>query len=103
MVVISYRTIREFISMFREAEDSLNNWYRIMTKADFHNYNELKSIFGSCDSVGNDRYVFNIKGNKYRVISLIQFSIRTVYILFVGTHAQYDKINASTIKFNRLR
>jgi mRNA interferase HigB len=101
MVVISYRTIRDFSDKHNDSTDALNNWYTIIDKADFANFNELRAVFGSCDAVGNDRYVFNIKGNNYRLIALIQFSIRTVYVLFVGTHAQYDKINASTIKFKK--
>ncbi|NII28191.1 type II toxin-antitoxin system HigB family toxin [Pseudoflavitalea sp. X16] len=101
MVVISYRTIREFSDRHNDSADALNNWYRIIEKADFGNFNELRSIFNSCDAVGNDRYVFNIKGNNYRLIALIQFNVRTVYILFVGTHAEYDKISAPTIKFKK--
>jgi mRNA interferase HigB len=101
VVVISYRTLREFMELYKDAEDSLNNWFRIMEKADFKSFNELKSIFGSCDSVGNDRYVFNIKGNTYRLIALIQFSIRTAYVLFIGTHKEYDKVNADNVKYKR--
>jgi len=101
MVVISYRTIREFSDKHNDAKDALNNWYTIIEKADFANFNELRVVFNSVDSVGNDRYVFNIKGNNYRLIALIQFIARTVYILFVGTHAEYDKINASKIKFKK--
>ena len=56
------------------------------------NFNELRADFPSCDFVGNDRYVFNIKGNRYRLIAIIHFDIRTVYIRFLGTHAAYDKI-----------
>ena len=56
--------------------------------------------FNSVDSVGNDRYVFNIKGNRYRLVALILFKIRTVFILFIGTHKEYDLINAKTIGFN---
>ena len=57
----------------------------------------MKEMFNSVDAVGNDRFVFNIRGNNYRIIALIFFDIRTVYIRFVGTHQEYDKIDCSTI------
>jgi mRNA interferase HigB len=101
MVVISYRTIRDFGDKHRESTDSLNNWYMIIEKGDFSNFNELRTVFNSVDAVGNDRYVFNIKGNKYRLIALIQFTVRTVYILFVGTHTEYNKVDASKVKFKK--
>jgi mRNA interferase HigB len=101
MVVISYRVIRAFSEIHKDSQDALNNWYSIIGKSDFANYNELKLVFNSVDAVGNDRYVFNIRGNRYRLIALIHFDVRTVYILFVGTHAEYDKIDASTIQFKK--
>ena len=101
MVVISYRTIRDFSDKHNDSKDPLNNWYTIVEKGDFANFNELRTVFNSVDAVGNDRYVFNIKGNKYRLIALIQFNVRTVYVLFVGTHAEYNKINASRVKFKK--
>ena len=54
-------------------------------------------MFNSIDAVGNDRYVFNVRGNKYRIIAIIKFKARTVYLRFVGTHTAYEKVNASTI------
>jgi mRNA interferase HigB len=99
VVVISYRTIREFGDKHGDARDALNNWYTIVERADFANFNELKIVFSSVDAVGNDRYVFNIRGNHYRLVALIQFSVRTVYVLFVGTHVEYDKIDAAKVKF----
>lgn len=101
MVVISYKVIREFSESHKDSQDALNNWYTIMGKNDFANFNELRMIFNSVDAVGNDRYVFNIKGNRYRLIALIHFDVRTVYILFVGTHGEYSKINAGTIQFKK--
>ena len=59
----------------------------------------MKKSFNSVDSVGNDRYVFNIKGNHYRLIALILFKVRTVFIVFIGTHKEYDLIDASTVTF----
>lgn len=72
---------------------------RACQKADFANFSELRSVFNSVDAVGNDRYVFNIKGNHYRLIALIHFNIRTAYVLFVGTHAAYNKVDASKVRF----
>ena len=72
-----------------------------MQVSDFANFNEMRTIFNSVDAVGNDRYVFNIKGNNFRLIALINFRGRTIYVLFVGTHSEYDKINASIIKFKK--
>lgn len=93
MVVISYKSIREFSIKHKEAEDALNNWFTIAEKSDWANFNELREMFNSADSVGNDLYVFNIKGNKYRLIARIIFKVRTIYIKFIGTHSQYDRLN----------
>ncbi|HVY75997.1 MAG TPA: type II toxin-antitoxin system HigB family toxin [Puia sp.] len=93
MVVISYRTIRDFIDRHPDVEDQLNNWYVIAQKADWSNFYGLRQIFNSVDAVGNDLYVFNIKGNNYRLIVRIIFRVRTMYIRFVGTHHEYDRVN----------
>ena len=93
MVVISYRTIREYANKHEDVEDQLNNWYTIAEQADWANFNELRQMFNSADAVGNDLYVFNFKGNNYRLIVRIIFRVRTIYIKFIGTHKEYDKIN----------
>lgn len=93
MIVISYRTIREFIADHSGIEDQLNNRYTIAEKSDWANFNEVGQIFNSVDAVGNDLYVFNIKGNNYRLIVRIIFRVRTIYIKFIGSHKQYDKVN----------
>ena len=85
IVVISYRTIRNFIDSYPDSEDALNNWYSVMDKADFANFNEMREMFGSVDAVGHDLYVFNIRGISFRLIARIIFRVRTVYIKFVGT------------------
>ena len=92
MVVISYGTLRSFFELHAESEDALNNWYRLTTMADWANYHEIKKMFNAVDAVGNDRYVFNIRGNTYRLVAMIFFDVRTVYIRFIGTHAEYDKL-----------
>ena len=93
MVIISYRTIRNYTTKRKDVEDQLNNWYTITEKSDWANFNEMRQIFNSADAVGNDLYVFNIKGNDYRLIVRIIFRVRTVYIKFIGTHKEYNKVN----------
>ena len=90
MVVISYGTLREFYERYPDSEDALNNWYRATLEGDW-------KIFNSIDAVGNDRFVFNIRGNNYRLVAMIFFDIRTVFIRFVGRHKEYNQIDCSTI------
>lgn len=97
MVVISYGTLREFMEEYPDSEDALNNWYRATLAADWSNFHEMKTIFNSVDAVGNDRFVFNIRGNNYRLVAMIFFDIRTVFIRFIGLHKEYDKIDCTTI------
>lgn len=97
MIVISYGTLRNFFEKNTDSKDALNNWYRIVSKADWSNYHEIKAMFNSVDAVGNDRFVFNIRGNNYRLVAMVFFDIRTVYVRFVGTHNEYDKIDCSAI------
>ena len=97
MVILSKRRINAFSELDPRATDALLHWYKHCKAADWSKFSELKQTFRSADFVGNDRYVFNIKGNEYRLIAKIHFDVRTVYILFIGTHAEYDKIDAGKI------
>lgn len=97
MVVISYRTIRDFSQRYPDAKESLDRWYNLTTDADWNSHADLKSTFPSADFVGNERYVFNVSGNNFRLIALVNFRIRTVYIKFVGTHKEYDGVAASKV------
>lgn len=99
MVIISKAPLREFYEKHPDAQDALEKWYDETKAADWRNFTELKCTFNSADAVGKDRYIFNIRGNHYRLIALIIFRIRTVFILFVGTHCEYDRVNAATITF----
>jgi mRNA interferase HigB len=101
MVIISKAIIREFSSRHVDSEGPLQSWCELTVDADWKNFNQMKNTFNSVDAVGNDRYVFNIKGNSYRLIALIVFKVRTVFILFIGTHQEYDRINASTVSFKK--
>ena len=79
------------------AKDALLKWYYETAISDWENFGDVKQTFNSVDSVGSDRFVFNIGGNKYRIVAMMHFTTRTVYIRFVGTHKQYDKIDCKTI------
>ncbi len=92
MVVISQKIINEFANKYPLSAYPLNRWYKETINADWKDHNDIKQVFNTTDAIGNDRYVFNIGGNKYRLVALIHFTKRTLYIRFIGTHAQYDEI-----------
>ncbi|MBN8685241.1 MAG: type II toxin-antitoxin system HigB family toxin [Chitinophagales bacterium] len=97
MVVIAKPILRDFGVIHPDAIQALDFWYSTVKNAKWNSVNDLRKTFNNVDYVGNDRFVFNIKGNHYRLIAMIFFDIRTVYIRFVGTHSEYDEIDASTI------
>jgi mRNA interferase HigB len=101
MVVISKAVLKEFAEKYPDAEAALMKWHNETQAADWRNFNELKRTFNTADAVANDRYIFDIKGNQYRLIALIIFKVRTVFILFIGTHKEYDKIDASKVQFKK--
>ena len=97
MVIISKVIFVEFGLDYPDSIESMNRWYEITKKSNWANFSEMKKTFNSVDSVGNDRYVFNIKGNNYRLVALIFFDVRTIYIRFIGTHKEYDKVDCKTV------
>lgn len=97
MVIISKTMLLHFARLHPTAAAALNSWYAIAAEANWQNFNEVRTTFNSVDAVGNDRYVFNIKGNDFRLAAMIHFDICTIYIRFVGTHSEYDKTDCSTI------
>ncbi len=92
MRIISHRTIREYSKRNPKAESALEAWYKTTSKANWTCFADMKKDFNSVDSVGNQRYVFNIKGNDYRLVVIVRFVLGTVFIRFIGTHQEYDKI-----------
>lgn len=75
-----------------DARPAIERWVEIMRTAQWQNHAEMKNDFLSADFVGNDRYVFNIKGNKYRLVVVVVFAFGRANIRFAGTHQEYDKI-----------
>jgi len=97
VVIITKAKIIDFYEVEPRAKDAVLNWYKDVLLSDWKNFQSVKQTFNSVDSVGNDRFVFNVGGNKYRIIAMIHFNTRTIYIRFVGTHKQYDKIDCKKI------
>ena len=99
MRIVSHRKLKEFYET-KGNEDSraaLERWYAITEKSEWKNLSDIKIDFPATDYIGNQRYVFNIRGNNYRLVVVIKFTIACIYIRFVGMHKEYDKIDCSTI------
>jgi mRNA interferase HigB len=97
MVILAWNKIADFCAGYPNASEALLRWYLITYEANWKNIHDIIQDFGYVDAVGNDRFVFNVGGNKYRLVAMIHFNTRTVYIRFIGPHHEYDKINCSTI------
>ena len=93
MNVISRRTLVEFYEEHADAKDALETWYRVCKKAVWRNFNEVQNAYPSADVVGNERMVFNIKGNKYRLVVRFSFRYKAMQVKWIGTHAEYNNIN----------
>ena len=92
MRVIEKRTLREFWMKYPDSENQLTDWYSIVTHSDWTSPYEVKEVFPDADNVGNKRVVFNICHNKYRLVVVFRYNIQMVYVRFLGTHKEYDKI-----------
>ena len=95
--VVAKKILREFWEKHEDCEQQLKAWFREAEKAEWENPNQLKEEYPSASILNQNRVVFNIKGNKYRLIVKISFDYQMVWIRFIGTHPEYDKINANTI------
>jgi mRNA interferase HigB len=98
MQIIAKRTLIQFWTRHPQAERPLRAWYGVVDKAAWTGPADVKAMFGTAvDFVADNRVVFDIGGNKYRLIVHVAYGYRRVLIKFVGTHAEYDRINAGTV------
>ena len=99
MRIVSHRKLREFYETngHEDSRIAIERWYDIAEEAEWKNLSDIKVDFPATDNVGNQHYVFNIRGNKYRLVVVIKFTIGYIYIRFIGTHSEYEKIDCSTI------
>lgn len=99
--IITRPTLLKYMAEYPYAKIALEEWYHEFRRVDFNNFNELKSAYGSASLVGANRIIFNIKGNDFRLIIKINFKAKAAYVLWFGTHKEYDKIDVKTISFRR--
>lgn len=97
MRIFTEQTLREYAEKYPEAKVALQEWVNIVKRSEWTCFADVKATFNSVDNVGNQHYVFNIKGNNYRLVVVIKSTIKFVYIRFIGTHKEYDKIDCKTI------
>ena len=96
--IIASATLLLYCKKYLEAGTALQEWYHEVIVCSFRNFNELKRIYANASIVADDRVVFNIMGNKYRLVVRIVFEYKVIQIKWFGTHAEYDKIDVTTIQ-----
>ncbi len=97
--ILKNKTLNEYAEKYPEASDSLKKWYYEFRNSDFKNSNELKEKYGNASILKDNRVVFNIHGNKYRLIVRINYTFKNVMIKWFGTHKEYDQIEAEKVVF----
>lgn len=100
MKILVKKTILFYTEKFPIAKTQLLIWYIEFTKLHFNNFNELKQVYGNASIINNERVVFNIKGNDFRLVVSINFVQTACYVIWFGTHKEYDKINVETVAFD---
>jgi mRNA interferase HigB len=97
MQILGKNDIEEFIIRHTITKNALEKWIDTVESSEWKSHNDVKQLFPSADYVGNAKYVFNIKGNGFRIVAVIVFVAGTVAIRFIGTHEEYSKIDCKTI------
>jgi len=97
MRIISKSTLKKFWLIHPDSEQQLRAWHKDVVKADWESPHDVKQEYSSADIIGKNRIVFNIKGNRYRLVVKIYYNRKLCYIRFVGTHAEYDNIDVHKV------
>lgn len=98
MRIVAKKTIVAFYTWHADAKVAWEDWYEKVESAEWENFAQLRMSFASADHVGNKRIVFNIRGNEYRLVAIVLFKVKMVYVRFIGTHQDYDKLSEEQIK-----
>lgn len=97
MRIISRKALRLFWEKHPDARQALQAWYADVKHANWRSPADIKNVYRTASFVANNRIVFNIKGNRYRIIVVVQYKYRIVYIRFVGTHQEYECVDATAV------
>lgn len=100
MKVLVKKTILHYIKKYPKAETQLLVWFNEISKHAFSNFNELKKVYGNASIVNTNRVVFNIKGNDFRLVVSANFTQAACYVIWFGTHDEYNKINVESVAFD---
>jgi mRNA interferase HigB len=95
--IIARHTLVDFWDRHRETEQSLRDWFTVVRRADWSSMGDVKSLFAKASIINRERVVFDVLGGNYRLVVAIKFSAKIVFIKFVGTHAEYDRIDPATV------
>lgn len=98
MRVLATKTINAYRKCYPKADGALKSWVALIEGRSYEHFVDLKTVFGSADLIEDDRVVFNIKGNHYRLIAGVDFNRQIVFPKWFGTHNEYNKINPSEVK-----
>jgi mRNA interferase HigB len=97
MRVIALKTLRDFWEKHPQAEIPLRAWYALASRADWRNPADIKAAYRNASFLANNRVVFNIKGNDYRLVVAMRYDKGIIFVRFVGAHREYDRINAEEV------
>lgn len=97
MRIIARRTLREFWEKHPDTEQALKAWFQDAQRAEWKTPNDIRQTYTTASFIANNRVVFNIRGNNYRLVVAIKYDFSIVYIRFIGTHQEYDQIDAAII------
>ena len=97
MKILNKEILEKFVKNNAASSSAVNKWIEQIESSEFSNPNELKSSFSGVDYIGKSRWVFNIKGNDYRLVAIVIFAFGSLTVCFIGTHAEYDKIDCLTV------
>ncbi|WP_324042428.1 type II toxin-antitoxin system HigB family toxin [Aeromonas caviae] len=98
MRIISKKALSNFWADHADAEEPLKAWHEEAKNAEWTTPQDIKNHYSSASFVGDNRVIFNIGGNKYRLVIFVRYEHQLCYIKFIGTHAEYDKINVLTVE-----
>ena len=101
MRIIKEKTLTDYCKLrkYKQAKESVSAWIYETRFSSWNNANELKAKYGNASIISSKRVVFNIKGNDYRLIVDIEYKLKLVFVVWFGTHTDYDKINAKTVNY----